>query len=73
MDIGDEMHEQHLMHSPSVGMVPKLPLKWDTLSIRPGIEVVVDANEIPESCYSSPMESSIGGGGGECLLGIVDG
>ena len=37
MDIGDEMHEQHLMHSLSVGLVPKLPLKWDTLSIGLGI------------------------------------
>ena len=50
MDIGDEMHEQHVMHSPSVGLVPKLPLKWDILSIGPGIEVVIDANDSLNSC-----------------------
>ena len=38
------------MHSPSVGMVPKLPQKWDALSIGLSVEVVVDANESSESC-----------------------
>ena len=50
MDIGDGMREQHLVHSPSVGLVPKLALKWDTLSIGLSIAVVVDANESLESC-----------------------
>jgi hypothetical protein len=50
VDIGDGMHEQHPVHSSSVGLVPKSPPKWDTLSIGLSIEVVVDANESPESC-----------------------
>ena len=50
MDIGDGKHEQHPVHSPSVGLVPKLPMKWDTLSIGLSIEVVVNANESLESC-----------------------
>ena len=50
MDIIDEMHEQHPVHFSSVGLVLKLPLKWDILSIRLSIEVVVNANESLESC-----------------------
>ena len=70
MDIGDEIHEQHPVHSLIVGLVPKLPLKWDTLSTGLSIEVVVDANESPESY---PAHSPHGGGGGECLPGVLDG
>ena len=44
------MHEHHRMYSPSIGLVPKFPQKWDTFSIGPSIDVVIDANESLEYC-----------------------
>ena len=73
VDIGDEMHE-HAFSKCGVGSQVASEIGYPFHSTRYwSCRRCQWESRILSTSYSSHVESSIGGGGGECLPGIVDG